>query len=57
MDIIQARKHLEEYQAEINKYQSLSREGILVEELMFIDRRIRDLKQRIANIRQNLNAK
>lgn len=57
MDIIQARKHLEKYQAEINKYQSLSREGILVEELMFIDRRIRDLKRRIANIRQNLDAK
>ena len=57
MDIIQARKHLKEHEAELKKYQSLSREGILVEELMFIDRRIRDLKRRIANIRKNLDAK
>ncbi|GAB3044820.1 hypothetical protein GCM10027155_07390 [Acinetobacter apis] len=31
MDIIQARKHLKEYEAELKKYQSLSRVGLLME--------------------------
>lgn len=57
MDIIQARKHLKKYQAELNKYKSLSRELMSYDDLIHTDKKITYFKKCIANIREQLDAK
>lgn len=57
MNITEARKHLEEYQAELNKYQSLNRSLMDYPDMMHVDKKIMYFKRCIANIREHLNAK
>lgn len=57
MDIVQARKHLQEYQAELNKYQSLNRSLMSYPDMIHTDKKITYFKRCIANIRKNLDAK
>ncbi|ESK41064.1 hypothetical protein [Acinetobacter nectaris] len=56
MNIIEARKHLKKYQAELNKYQSLSRELMGYDDLIHTDKKITYFKKCIANIREQINA-
>lgn len=55
MDIIEARKHLEEYQAELNKYQSLNRSLMSYPDMIHTDKKITYFKNCIANIKSNFN--
>ncbi|MBF7694040.1 hypothetical protein [Acinetobacter pollinis] len=57
MNIIEVRKHLKKYQAELNKYQSLSRELMSYDDLIHTDKKITYFKKCIANIREQLDAK
>lgn len=57
MNITEARKHLKEYQAELNKYQSLNRSLMDYPDMMHADKKIMYFKRCIANIREHLNAK
>lgn len=57
MNITEARKHLKEYQAELNKYQSLNRSLMDYPDMMHVDKKIMYFKRCIANIREHLNAK
>lgn len=54
MNTTEARKHLEAYQAELNKYQSLSRELMSYEDMIHTDKKITYFKRCIANIRDQL---
>lgn len=54
MDIIDAKKNLDRYEAEIIKWQSLSRGLMSREEMMLADRKIAQLKEWSANIKQAL---
>ncbi|MBF7696635.1 hypothetical protein [Acinetobacter rathckeae] len=55
MNITEARKHLQEYQAELNKYQSLNRTLMQYPDMMHVDKKIMYFKQCIANIRESFN--
>ncbi|MBF7685933.1 hypothetical protein I2F17_08905 [Acinetobacter sp. B10A] len=56
MNTSEARKHLQEYQAELNKYQSLDRLLMNYKDMIHIDKKIIYLKRCIANIREQINA-
>lgn len=55
MDIIQARKHLKEHEAELKKYQSLNRSLMGYEDIIHVDKKITYFKNCIKNIRRNFN--
>lgn len=52
----ESRKYLKEYEAELRKYQSLSRKFMGEDELKMVDGQIRVFKRYIANIKVMLNA-
>lgn len=54
MDKIEAQKNLQRYEAEITKWQSLSRGLMSREEMMLADRKIAQFKEWSANIKQVL---
>ncbi len=56
MDTSEAKKNLNKYSDELNRYQNLSRTGLSREEMLVIDRIILRLKNQINNLRSILNA-
>jgi len=56
MDTIEAKKNLKRYEAEIDKYQNLSRGLMSREEMLVIDKKIAQLKLWAKNLRNELNA-
>lgn len=56
MDTNEAKKNLNKYSDELNRYQNLSRTGLSREEMLVIDRIIMRLKNKINNLRSMLNA-
>lgn len=56
MDTNEAKKNLNKYSDELNRYQNLSRTGLSREEMLVIDRIIIRLKNKINNLRSMLNA-
>ncbi|WP_332605466.1 hypothetical protein [Acinetobacter sp. ESBL14] len=56
MNTIEAKKNLKRYEAEIDKYQNLSRGLMSRDEMLVIDKKISQLKEWIKNLRLNLNA-
>ena len=54
MDRTEALSNLKRYESEISKYQSLSRGLMTRDEMIVIDRKISQLKERISNIRIQL---
>ena len=57
MDTKEIRKNIEMYSAELNKYQSLSRQLLSREEMILVDRKIVQFKERIKNLRVVLDAR
>ncbi|KAF1018452.1 MAG: hypothetical protein GAK29_04231 [Acinetobacter bereziniae] len=55
MDKQEALSNLKQYESEINKYQSLSRGLMTREEMIVIDRKISQLKERTKAIRSMLS--
>ncbi|MEB5475965.1 hypothetical protein [Acinetobacter pollinis] len=53
----ESRKYLKEYEAELRKYQSLSRKFMGEDELKMVDGQIRIFKRYISNIKVMLSAK
>lgn len=56
MDTSEAKKNLNKYSDELDRYQNLSRTGLSREEMLVIDRIIIRLKNKINNLRSLLNA-
>lgn len=56
MDRIEAKRNIERYEAEITKWQALSRGLMSRDEMIMVDRKIALLKERIANLRTALYA-
>lgn len=56
MDKIEAQKNLQRYEAEITKWQSLSRGLMSREEMMLADRKIAQFKEWSKNLRKMLHA-
>ncbi len=56
MDTSEAKKNLNKYSDELNRYQNLSRTGLSREEMLVIDRIIIRLRNKINNLRSMLNA-
>lgn len=56
MDTIEAKKNLQRYEAEITKWQSLSRGLMSREEMMLADRKIAQFKEWSKNLRKMLHA-
>ncbi|HDV0601920.1 TPA: hypothetical protein RHH93_003071 [Acinetobacter baumannii] len=56
MDTNEAKKNLNKYSDELNRYQNLSRTGLSREEMLVIDNIILRLKNQINNLRSILNA-
>lgn len=56
MDTCEAKKNLNKYSDELNRYQNLSRTGLSREEMLVIDRIIIRLRNKINNLRSMLNA-
>ena len=57
MDTVEIRKNIEMYSAELNKYQSLSRQLLSREEMILVDRKIVQFRERIKNLRVVLDAR
>ncbi|MCQ9992744.1 MULTISPECIES: hypothetical protein [Acinetobacter] len=57
MDTKEIRKNIEMYSAELNKYQSLSRQLLSREEMILVDRKIVQFRERIKNLRVVLDAR
>ncbi|WP_171498063.1 hypothetical protein [Acinetobacter ursingii] len=57
MDTTEIRKNIEMYSAELNKYQSLSRQLLSREEMILVDRKIVQFRERIKNLRVVLDAR
>ena len=56
MDKTEALSNLKRYELEINKYQSLSRGLMTRDEMMLVDKKIAQLKERSKNLRNMLHA-
>lgn len=56
MDTIEAKKNLKRYEAEIDKYQNLSRGLMTRDEMVVIDKKIAQLKLWAKNLRNELYA-
>lgn len=55
MDTIEAKKNLKRYEAEIEKYQGLSRGLMSRDEMIVVDRKISQLKEWAKSIRSMLS--
>ena len=56
MDRVEAKRNIEKYEAEITKWQALSRGLMSRDEMIMVDRKIALLKERSKNLRNMLNA-
>ena len=56
MDIFEAKRNIEKYEAEITKWQALSRGLMSRDEMMLVDKKIAQLKERSENLRNMLHA-
>ena len=56
MDVIEAKRNIEKYEAEITKWQALSRGLMSRDEMMLVDKKIAQFKERSKNLRIMLNA-
>ena len=56
MDIVEAKRNIERYEAEITKWQALSRGLMSRDEMMLVDKKIAQFKERSKNLRNMLNA-
>ncbi|MFX5705529.1 hypothetical protein ABTE52_21315 [Acinetobacter baumannii] len=54
MDKNEAKKNLDKYSQELERYQNLSRSGLSRDEMLFIDRIILRLKKQVNNLRTAL---
>lgn len=57
MDTKEIRKNIEMYSAELNKYQSLSRQLLTRDEMILVDKKIVQFKEFIKNLRIMLDAR
>ena len=57
MDTVEIRKNIDMYSSELNKYQSLSRQLLTRDEMILVDRKIVQFKERIKNLRVVLDAR
>ena len=56
MDIVEAKRNIEKYEAEIAKWQALSRGLMSRDEMMLVDKKINQLKEWSKNLRNMLHA-
>ena len=56
MDRIEAKRNIEKYEAEITKWQALSRGLMSHDEMMLVDKKIAQFKERSKNLRNMLHA-
>ena len=56
MGIFEAKRNIEKYEAEITKWQALSRGLMSRDEMMLVDKKIAQLKERSKNLRNMLHA-
>ena len=56
MDVIEAKRNIEKYEAEIAKWQALSRGLMSRDEMMLVDKKINQLKEWSKNLRNMLHA-
>ncbi len=56
MDIFEAKRNIEKYKTEITKWQALSRGLMSRDEMMLVDKKIAQLKERSKNLRNMLHA-
>ena len=56
MDTIEAKRNIEKYEAEITKWQALSRGLMSRDEMMLVDKKITQFKERSKNLRNMLHA-
>ena len=56
MDIVEAKRNIEKYETEITKWQALSRGLMSRDEMMLVDKKIAQLKERSKNLRNMLYA-
>lgn len=57
MDTVEIRKNIEMYSTELSKYQGLSRQLLTRDEMILVDRKIMQFKDRIKNLRVVLDAR
>ncbi len=55
MDTVEAKRNIERYEAEINKWQALSRGLMSRDEMMLVDKKINQLKEWSKNLRNMLH--
>ena len=56
MDIFEVKRNIEKYEAEITKWQALSRGLMSRDEMMLVDKKIAQFKERSKNLRNMLHA-
>ena len=56
VDHVEAKRNIEKYEAEITKWQALSRGLMSHDEMMLVDKKIAQLKERSKNLRNMLHA-
>ena len=56
MDRIEAKRNIEKYEAEITKWQALSRGLMSRDEMMLVDKKIAQFRERSKNLRNMLHA-
>ena len=54
MDIVEAKRNIEKYETEITKWQALSRGLMSRDEMMLVDKKIAQLKERSKNLRNKI---
>ncbi|MCB8769530.1 hypothetical protein [Acinetobacter soli] len=57
MDTVEIRKNIDMYSSELNKYQSLSRQLLTRDEMILVDRKIVQFRERIKNLRVVLDSR
>ena len=57
MDTVEIIKNIEMYSSELNKYQSLSRQLLTRDEMILVDKKIVQFRERIKNLRVVLDAR
>ena len=56
VDHVEAKRNIERYETEITKWQALSRGLMSRDEMMLVDKKIAQFKERSKNLRNMLNA-
>ncbi len=56
VDHVEAKRNIERYEAEITKWQALSRGLMSRDEMMLVDKKIAQFKERSKNLRNMLHA-